>query len=535
MGIKHFFVWFKKNFADEIQSVNYGDNLNGIDTLMLDMNGIFHNSAQKVYKYGNHKDEIKRIIRPKPVNIKDVYYDVCRTIDALIDVVRPSENIILCIDGPAPLAKQAQQRQRRFRDNSEKSPIFDSNCITPGTKFMDDLSKHIDRHIKNALIKKKWGKDVKVIFSNEKAPGEGEHKLINYIRKFGKKNETYCINGLDADLIMLAMGTHLNNFYILREDMYDHNNDFFFIDVGDARKKLIKMMKWNSPNHGCLPKNVINDFIFLCFTVGNDFLPNIPSVEILVDGIETLIYLYKSVASRCGHLTLYDNENRVVFIPEPVSEMFSLIGEKEKELFERIQRDHRRFPNELLNECTDSNYNVNIKKYKKLYTSKKLQGNTLSKCNSYLEGMQWVISYYISGVPDWKWVYDGNYAPFASDLAKVAKNYEHVSYPPSESTLPFIQLLSVLPPKSRDLLPKPLDNLLIDSDLVDYCPNSVDIDLSGKRMEWEGIVLLPMVDFNLVNNLFYQYKELVDERDLKRNIIGKTFIYDKGRITCIDL
>ena len=54
-------------------------------------------------------------------------------------------------------------------------------------------------------------------------PGEGEHKILEYIRTF-KKSEGYknnirhCIYGLDADLVMLALISHEPNVVLLRED-----------------------------------------------------------------------------------------------------------------------------------------------------------------------------------------------------------------------------------------------------------------------------------------------------------------------------
>ena len=152
----------------------------------------------------------------------------------------PGSDSFLCVDGPAPISKQNQQRQRRFRSAMEASQgaPFDSNSITPGTKFMDYLSKYIDWYIRKRISESPEWRNVQVIFSNEKAPGEGEHKIINYIRYYGKEDEVYCINGLDADLIMLALGTHMPNFYILREDLYDRSNEYFCIDIGSTRKSL---------------------------------------------------------------------------------------------------------------------------------------------------------------------------------------------------------------------------------------------------------------------------------------------------------
>ena len=154
MGIKHFFSWFKTNFSESIhklpKNITARDVNVSIDNLMIDMNGIFHNSAQKIYEYGNCKPP-PRLIKPKnktPTNNLQkqlrLFEDVCKTIEHTIDTAKPKKRVILCIDGPAPLSKQNQQRQRRFRSAMESSSDcpFDSNSITPGTKFMDFLSKY---------------------------------------------------------------------------------------------------------------------------------------------------------------------------------------------------------------------------------------------------------------------------------------------------------------------------------------------------------------------------------------------------------
>ena len=62
-------------------------------------------------------------------------------------------------------------------------------------------------------------KNLEIIFSNEKVPGEGEHKIINYIRKNAKESESFCIHGLDADLIMLGMSLNKNDIFIFREQI----------------------------------------------------------------------------------------------------------------------------------------------------------------------------------------------------------------------------------------------------------------------------------------------------------------------------
>ena len=65
---------------------------------------------------------------------------------------------------------------------SENTPnSFDSNSITPGTVFMDHLTKYIDWYIRKKISSNVKWRNLEVIFSNEKVPGEGEHKVLNFI------------------------------------------------------------------------------------------------------------------------------------------------------------------------------------------------------------------------------------------------------------------------------------------------------------------------------------------------------------------
>ena len=142
--------------------------------------------------------------------------------------------------------------------------------------------------------------------------------------------------------------------------------------------------------------------------------------------------------------------------------------------------------------------------------------------------MQWVLSYYTRGVPNWKWNFRYHYAPCASVLTKHVESFCFPKYTKTIPSTPFQQLLCVLPPKSADLIPEPLCRLLTDenSPLKEQCPEHFDIDLRGKRKEWEGIVILPMVDFNLVRDCYLKVLDRVSSVDLKRNIIGRSYTYE---------
>ena len=169
------------------------------------------------------------------------------------------------------------------------------------------------------------------------------NKIINYIRLYGDPKDSFCIHGLEADLIMLSLGTHLPNFWVLREDMYSSDNNFFLIDIGKVRTDLAKLMDWNTEDEEydtCekdkkefVSEYAVNDFIFLCFMVGNDFLPHIPSLEIIEGGIDQMLDVYRDVCKSNGNITT-KVDGDVIFINNSLDVFFSTIGKYDKEILE---------------------------------------------------------------------------------------------------------------------------------------------------------------------------------------------------------
>lgn len=551
MGIKHFFYWFKDQFPELIYKLAKNQTVSDvevtIDNLMLDMNGIIHAAAQKVYNYGDDKIKPRLMARPGrpgcPSKIPQrkpkeaVYEEVCLIVEKLIFVCKPTKRLILCIDGVAPLSKQNQQRQRRFRsameaEASDSPQQFDRNAITPGTAFLDGLSRYIDWYIRKRISECDIWQNFTVIFSNEKVPQEGEHKIVNFVRKFGGDDESYCINGLDADLIMLAMSTHKEKFYIIREDNYDPRNEYLLVDIGSVRTQLVEMLRWESESHTFNPTNAINDFVFLGFAVGNDFLPHIPSVEIIHQGLEMIIDTYKQVGKVHGHMTRIDREGNVKYKPDVFGVFLSIIGTQEKQNYEYKLSKPGKFPDILLNASakrdTDGKWNVDIEKFKGLYDQKAFNdGKTMEQvAHEYFKGLDWVLAYYTKGVPSWKWYFPYYYAPFASTLAKYANTYTRHRFNLSTPLTPFQQLLSVLPPQSSNLLPKPLGDLLLNPPLNKYCPKKVEIDFSGVRKEHEGLTLITFMNQEEMIREYIKAITNVTDQERRRDRLGKSYIYE---------
>jgi 5'-3' exoribonuclease 1 len=537
MGIKDFFPWFREKFSKEITQLKRHERMSvPIDTLLIDMNGLFHTAAQKVYRYGEYKPKSLLLpVEETPLkNPVHVYREVCNEIERLVAIAQPQKQLILCVDGPAPISKQDQQRQRRFSSakNMEK---FDSNCMTPGTVFMDRLTKYIDWFIRKKISSDEYGtwKNLQVVFSNEKVPGEGEHKLMTFVRKYGNRETSYCLCGMDADLIMLGLSAHYPKFWILRENPRDYHHPFYLIDVGSVHSSMGREFDWGGTYN---ETNAVNDFILMCFTVGNDFLPHIQGLEIVEGAIDFMIETYRKVGREYGHLTQITQTGSVFFSTKAMAVFFKTIGMKEKEVLEqKLAHKDKFFPDILLEQCATktAKWELDINKYKNSFYKTKLPeiANLSELSREYLNGMQWVLSYYTTGVPSWNWRYSHHYAPFASTLGEYIEEYTFKRFESSKPSLPFVQLISVLPPKSANLLPLALQPLLLSqqSELKPFIPDDFVIDLSGKRKEWQGIVIIPMMDGELANRVYRVLEAGIDANDLKRNVRGKSFVYSRSQ------
>lgn len=541
MGIKHFFMWFQRQFATRLVPFEKANPpAVEIDTFMIDLNGVFHNSAAKVYQYGEYekpKSLLGRKTKPSiPIMqnyllMEKCYNDICESIDALVKMVKPKERLVLCIDGVAPQSKQNQQRQRRYRGSVEyeqkDEDFFDACCITPGTKFLDDLSRYIDWYIRKKISEDHFWASIEIIFSDEKVPGEGEHKLINYIRKFGREDETFCINAMDADLVMLSLATHKQKFFLLRDTPYSRDADFMFLDIGQVRKDLTQMLKWKEDVD---ERRIVHDFVLICFLCGNDFLPHIPSINLIEKGLETIINLYIITCKETGQYLVDDNFK---FLKPNLKLFFKLLGDSEKGLMiERILKKNEYIPEPLVDKYTkinevDKSIDFDFLSYKQEFYKNKGMLNDLQKIShSFLQGCQWVLTYYLNGVSDWTWLYPCDYSPFAGDLAEMIDSFDFLEEKITEPILPFQQLLCVLPPRSAYLLPEPLSSLFAKgSSLSKYYPEKFNINYEGKKRKWEGVVELPAVNIADVKKAYLSLVKRVREKDAKRNRVGKSYSY----------
>ncbi|KAL3998356.1 XRN 5'-3' exonuclease N-terminus family protein [Acanthocheilonema viteae] len=411
MGVPAFFRWLTRKYPSVIvdaveekprdlngvrvpvNTVDPNPNFQEFDNLYLDMNGIIHPCT--------HPED-----RPSPKTEEEMFTLIFEYIDRLFSIVRPRKLLYMAIDGVAPRAKMNQQRSRRFRASKEaiekveqiaetrsrlesegyplppekKNDHFDSNCITPGTPFMARLAVALRYYVHQRLNSDPGWEKIAVILSDANVPGEGEHKIMDFIRRQRASpshdpNTVHCLCGADADLIMLGLATHEPNFNIIREEFvpnqqrpcdlcgqYGHDlNDckglahdddsecqssplqketnFIFVRLPVLREYLERELHIHNSSMPFDLERAIDDWVFMCFFVGNDFLPHLPSLEIRENAIDRLVKLYKDMVCKMnGHLT----DSGIVDI-ERAQIILDKLGEVEDEIFKSRQEREQQF------------------------------------------------------------------------------------------------------------------------------------------------------------------------------------------------
>ncbi|KAJ6191070.1 hypothetical protein N7519_001091 [Penicillium mononematosum] len=374
------------------------------DNLYLDMNGIVHPCTHPEGK-------------PPPADEQEMMMEIYKYTDRVVNMVRPRKLLmiaigmrfpltsILCLDGVAPRAKMNQQRARRFRsaqeakENDQKKEelhkmlaqqhatktgeqlireevvqkTWDSNVITPGTPFMDILAASLRYWIAYKLNTDPGWENLKIIISDATVPGEGEHKIMNFVRSqraspYHDPNTRHVIYGLDADLIMLGLATHEPYFRVLREDVFAQDSrprgppkgkewgirreaarcpvkPFIWLHVAVLREYLAVELRVPQQPFPFDLERALDDWVFMCFFVGNDFLPHLPSLDIRENGIDTLIAIWRDSLPAMGSYLTKDGSvelKNAQIILQGLAKQEDAIFARRRQADERKQANEKR-------------------------------------------------------------------------------------------------------------------------------------------------------------------------------------------------
>jgi len=532
MGIPSFY----KHIIQTIAGVTTPNSPNKPEFFGLDLNCAIYYCVRKVQKKTPYTPEIKAKYEA------DLIVAVIAYIKQMTAIVNPTTTLYIAVDGVAPMAKIKQQRLRRFRSAVQaeeeariraeakgvpytKQPRWDTNAITPGTQFMKNLSFALRQFAKSHTT-------ITTVVSPADMPGEGEQKIMEYIRAHTPK--TAVIYGLDADLIILSLwanatlGTTLSLF---REEM-EFNGSVKTDALGDEKflylltDQLADALYNKYQKSPSQPKpEFLRDFVGLMSLLGNDFVPHGMVLKIKDDGIEALLRMYRDhlatpfvqqttpahwqynpatltdlfqrVAQTEEHQILKSTSKKLNARPgmtaskEPEDQAMARYNDQpiqwaaEKVFAMQIQLEDRDKPSWILKPD-----------WKTIYDQEALMGaDPITATKQYLNSLAWTLAYY-SGAPiDLHWYYPWYLPPRIETVAE----YLNTTPPPLLETpatprtplKPEEQLAMVLPQSSFHLLPKEFQAL------PTLYPHAFPIQWSlfslGRKILWECEPLIPLI------------------------------------------
>lgn len=506
MGIKNFYLGFKQTFSSCITNeIDFNYNV-----LIIELNGLFYTSCKNLYYKENNIHKIKR----NELYLK-LFQDICNNLKNIIIKYDKAEKIFLVVDGVAGMMKNVEQRQRRYKNSFENKyeNIFDLNCFSPGTKILHFLTKYIDWFIRNEMNENKLFQNLEIFFSNEKVHGEGEYKIIQFIKNKCSETDKIFIYTCDSDMIILSLLLFKNDIILIRNSSI---YGFEYVNIDKCRNLLLKNFSFDENS-----KETLKDFYLLFFLLGNDYISNSPCIfnfNILYDEI---LPLYKKNKKHFFHNDI--NINFKTFC----NFLCSMSHLEEKWIKQKYKQNNTYFPDPIYLQINLFNQKFNMEDYKKQFK----KNHNIEKSEIvyfYLSTLQNLCNMFFSKKFNWGFFYPFYKCPFLSDFIYLDNMENSIDLFLKENNNniyqeSFYHLITVLPPQSKYLLPLSLQDIFVD--LKNFYPSYIEIDLTGKYKIWEGIVKLPMIQEKVFKDYYLRKKIYFSEEEHKRNIHGKCFHY----------
>jgi 5'-3' exonuclease len=607
MGVPGLFSYLRKyNSNDEDYSTiktKIPDTEN-INNTTYDTNTNATTISQEVHLYLDFNGGIYQTIKPEIKSESTLITYTLQYLDNLVKLYHIPQSdydttpkritkLYIALDGVPPRAKMEQQRIRRYHSKIRKAEeirLFDqyaemgeecrinkhidTNVITPGTNFMDMLSQRVRTHIINSPEIYKY---IDVCFSDWRIPGEGEHKILAYLREnyaeCNKEHISNIIYGLDGDLIMLALASRLDNVYLLRE-AYEYGDyafqhegyPYLYLDISYLKKALIEECAEmiSGPISYLSDEEIdrfIDDYICIMMLIGNDFMPKIKWMTIKQNAhqilLETYFQLYNgndSIDREKGNQFLYNREtekiNKVLLADfmrilstnetklatgffkkrrKPYIHMSSEMTEfeRQKKKMDFLPLRHTKTEIEYILPI-DKHYKWQERYYRLCHNIIPSDENREQIVEAYLHTFLWNIRYYLHGFRacNWDWYYPYDYAPTLQDIHQYLQSHNitqtiRLSTAEPKPLSPLELLTVVLPESNADLMPLELYKKMAKHREI-FFPKNYELNVALHTRYYECTPVVPKININLIRQLFQGTKLSPKEKRLNAN--GELFI-----------
>jgi len=505
MGVPGFYRWLvqryptiRKRLSDPSRPV--------INNLFIDANGIVHLAYQTVGNTG---------IGLSP----ELFSEICRYIDLIVQMIQPTDLIYFVLDGCSPFSKANTQRARRYAGNENPNPEkFDRNHISPGSEFADQLNDALIEFFKSRKETDAVWKKPKFAFSGFYVPGEGEHKILEYIRSQRSKpewnpNQVHCIYSNDADLIFLSLQTHEPNICVLRElSASNYKKDYQPFEARESQTNwsfeffellyISLIREYFMIDFKLMPEQLesfIDDFIAISFVIGNDFIPAFNDIEIRKGDFNRVVDMYKDFYEKFNSNLVINGkiDKKILY------DFFEFVVKSNQVVYNHANQ----IPDEA-DPFSSMNKKFIMDRYPEQATSD-FDSLICSMSKSILDGFDWVIEYYNSGCPSWEWSYPYLFSPPLQFVLPYIK--DHTSkFIVGEPLDPLLHQLIILGPYSKSILPPCLADLMNPgSPISQYYPATFDYDTNNRTVKWQSIPILPIIDIELMKSVYKAAKESI--------------------------
>jgi len=477
-----------------------------VSTLVIDMNCMIYHvlrePAMIAYPYPGEQGRLAWE--------RKLQEEVCLYLTHIWRSAGSPGQVYVALDGVVPYAKIKQQRFRRFKSASLSTGTgWDTNAITPGTNFMFTMGNAL----RLAGLKHGW------IISDTDEPGEGEHKVLQWLLKSKEtlKEGAVVVYGLDADLILLCLiaGEKLGVKYpifLLREAMAfgklvrlkgSDEVDLCFFQISTLLESLQRGIQWS--------KEQFYDYVFGMSFCGNDFLPTGLSLRIRDEGHSILLSGLQSLWHSKKHLVTIGSDGVLEPNAEGLKAFALWISQQEERLIITTIRkkvtarhgedeaDNLPLVEQAEKPMTEMRGDQVVLRrgWHSTYCKLAIGEDTLEQRNTrvadYWRGWCWILDYYQGRPVDLEWVYPAGYPPSWSDLVSYFKaEYLGLTWETRVALQPQEQLALVLPMSSWGLLLKtPFRDL--PSLVPQFWPQGFGFETFAKRFGWECEPMIPML------------------------------------------
>jgi 5'-3' exoribonuclease 2 len=499
MGVKGFSSLIYSIFGDSISL-----NQTKADILLIDCNYIFYQLGDFVFSNLDQKYHTKKYI----FNI------ICSKLQKLIYDISPEKAVYLAIDGVPGYCKQIINRKYHFKSFFYPLKKWNSELLSVGTSFNFDLCQYIINFFKENKIYIN-NNFINIFVSDSSIPGEGEHKIKEFIRT-DNIYKSYIIYSPDSDIFILSLFLQKNKLFLFNPSIVDlkNNKPYTICDLNKLKEEWIKFFHPISYYLPLYSNTILTNNIVALHFFGNDFLPSVPSIAISTSIVQFVCQCnlepIENNSKKTYNVTniIEEHNNTFHFNQKTLLSFLWRLSKSESFLFLEKYKNKRKtylIYDNLIEQSIKDNY-FDIKFFRDQYyiqTFGNIDKSFINKlCEEYIKGILFVTNYYLKTIPTYDWYYPYSYAPLFTDLYEYIKEQSSLKYEFEFNDAMSTEecLASTLHPINFSLLPPSIEERLEREAIIHYYyfPDSLNIDNSEQNNNCKKNINIPMIPYNLV-------------------------------------